>query len=157
MVREPNIKKYERILERLTKGEKQFSIVMTEKCSYGTISAAKQWNKNGRPITRTTTRNKSNNATTVVLSIPNYWLERLNEDISSGIWSDYSDAIIDITRFYFRTQMESKPELSSARKREILSSREFRGKEPTLRRDVLKELKTSFTSERDSRDKKDSI
>ena len=157
MTREPNKKKYESILERIAKGEKQSSIVIAEKCSYGTISAAKQWNMNGRPITVTTTKNTSTNRTKIVLSIPNFWLERLNEGIMSGIWTDYSDAIIDITRFYFRTRMENyQPDPSSARRREILNSREFRRKEPNLRKDIMKELKESLTSEqvRDSENKK---
>jgi hypothetical protein len=148
MTREPNKKKYECILERLANGEKQSSIVIAEKCSYGTISAAKQWDKNGRPITVTTTRNASKNRTKIVLSIPNFWLERLNEDIMSGVWTDYSDAITDITRFYFRTRMEdSQPDPSSTKRREILYSREFRQKDPHLRKDVLKELNESFTDE----------
>jgi len=137
MTREPNKQKYERILERLANGDKQSSIIITEKCSYGTISAAKQWEKNGRPNTVTTTRSTSTNRTKIVLSIPNFWLECLNEDIMSGIWTDYSDAVIDIIRFYFRTRMEDyQPEPSSAGR-----------KEPTLRRDVLKELKEAFTPE----------
>jgi len=148
MTRKSNEKKYERILERLAKGEKQSSIVIAEKCSYGTISAAKQWDKNGRPATITTTRSTSTNRTKIVLSIPNFWLECLNEDIMSGIWKDYSDAIIDIIRYYFRTRMEdNQPEPSSARRREILNSREFRRKEPNLRREVMKELKESLTPE----------
>ena len=156
MTREPNKQKYERILERLGNGDKQSSIVITEKCSYGTISAAKQWEKNGRPNTIATTRSTSTNRTKIVLSIPNYWLECLNEDIMSGIWTDYSDAIIDIIRFFFRTRMEDyQPEPSSARRREILHSREFRRKEPKLRREIMKELKESLTSEqvRDSENK----
>ena len=147
MTREPNKQKYERILERLANGDKQSSIVITEKCSYGTISAAKQWDKNGRPSTITTTRSTSTNRTKIVLSIPNFWLECLNEDIMSGIWTDYSDAVIDIIRFFFRTRMEAyHPEPSSARRREILNSREFRRKEPNLRRNVMKELKESLTA-----------
>jgi len=148
MTREPNKKKYERILERLAKGDKQSSIITTEKCSYGTISAAKQWDKNGRPITITTKRSTSSNKTKIVLSIPNFWLERLNEGIMSGVWKDYSDAINDTTRFYFRAQLdEYQPDPSSARRREILSSREFRKKDPNLRREVMKELKESLTPE----------
>ena len=157
MTREPNKQKYERILERLANGDKQSSIVITEKCSYGTISAAKQWEKNGRPNTITTTRSTSTNRTKIVLSIPNFWLECLNEDIMSGIWTDYSDAIIDTIRFYFRTRMEDyQPEPSSARSREIINSREFRRKEPNLRREVMKELKKSLTPEqvRDFENKK---
>ena len=149
MAREPNKKKYESILERLVKGEKQSSIVIAEKCSYGTISAAKQWDMNGRPITISTKRNTSNSKTKIVLSIPNFWLESLNEGILSGIWTDYSDAINDITRFYFRAQMEDyQPDPSSARRREIQYSREFRKKEPNLRREVMKELKESLPPEK---------
>ena len=148
MTREPNKQKYERILERLANGDKQSSIVISEKCSYGTISAAKQWEKNGRPNTITTTRSTSTNRTKIVLSIPNFWLECLNEDILSGIWTDYSDAIIDIIRFYFRTRMEDyQLEPSSTRSKEILYSREFRRKEPHLRREVMKEFKKSLTPE----------
>ncbi len=137
MTRKSNKKKYERILERLAKGEKQSSIVIAEKCSYGTISAAKQWDKNGRPATITTTRNTSTNRTKIVLSIPNFWLECLNEDIMSGIWTDYSDAIIDIIRYFFRTRMENyQPESSSMRRRV-----------PNIRGEIMKELKDIFTPE----------
>ena len=106
VTRKVNIKKYEQILERLAKGETQASIVIAEKCSYGTISAATQWDKGGRPITIATSRSKSTNRTKLVISIPNFWLERLNEDIVAGEWIDYSDAIVDIIRTYFRTRME---------------------------------------------------
>ncbi|MFX1389502.1 MAG: hypothetical protein ACFE9Z_05495 [Promethearchaeota archaeon] len=134
MTRRPNKAKYERILERLANGETQSSIVMTEKCSYSTISAAKEWDKIGRPITITTTRNTLTNRTRIVLSIPNFWLECLNEDIMSGIWHDYSDAIIDIIRFFYRTQMEaSQPEQSN-----ILV------KDPKLRKNIMNELKETF-------------
>jgi len=156
MTRKSNKEKYERILERLAKGEKQSSIVKTEQCSYGTISAAKQWDTNGRPITITTKINTSSNKTKIVLSIPNFWLERLNGGIMSGVWTDYSDALNDITKFYFRAQMdEYQPDPSSARRREIQYSREFRRKEPNLRREVMKELKESLAPEevRDSETK----
>jgi len=135
MTRISNKKKYERILERLVKGEKQSSIVMAEKCSYGTISAAKQWDKNGRLATITTTRSTSTNRTKIVVSIPNFWLEGINEDIMSGIWTDYSDAIIDIIRFFFRTRMENyQLEPSSGRK-----------STPNIRREIMKDLKEAFT------------
>ena len=48
MTRKIDKEKYERILERLAKNENQKSIVLAEKCSYGTISAAKQWDKMAR-------------------------------------------------------------------------------------------------------------
>ncbi len=131
MTRKSNINKYERIIERLANGEKQSSIVIAEKCSYGTISAAKQWDKNGRPSIITTTRNTSTNRTKIVLSIPNFWLECLNEDIMSGIWNDYSDAIIDIIRTFYRIQIEESPKIRC-------------GGDPKTRRKILGELKTSF-------------
>jgi len=138
MTREPNKQKYERILERLANGDKQSSIIITEKCSYGTISAAKQWEKNGRPITVTTTRSTSTNRTKIVLSVPNFWLERLNGDIMSGIWNDYSDAIVDIIRNYFRSQMEPHTHV------QIETPRGGRG--PTsLRKEIMGELKDSFS------------
>ncbi len=149
MTREPNKKKYERILERLAKGEKQSSIVIAEQCSYGTISVAKQWDTNGRPATITTTRSTITNRTKIVLSVPNFWLEYLNEDIVSGIWTDYSDAIIDIIRFFYRTRMEPHTHT------QIETTRGGRG--PTgLRKEIMKELKESITSEqfRDSEKKK---
>ncbi len=142
MTRKSNKKKYERILERLAKGEKQSSIVIAEKCSYGTISAAKQWDKNGRPASITTIRSTSTNRTKIVLPIPNFWLECLNEDIMSGIWNDYSDAIVDIIRTYFRTRMEPYTHT------QIETPRGGRG--PTgLRKEIIGELKDSFSQGRE--------
>ncbi len=123
--------KYERILDRLEKGESQKSIVVAEACSYGTISSAKQWNKAGRPTTIMTSRNKLLNTTKIVLSIPNFWLEHLNEDIMLGIWIDYSDAIVDIIRTFYRIQIEEYPKIHS-------------GRDPKARRKILGELKTTF-------------
>ncbi len=141
MTRKSNIKKYEQILERLAKGETQSSIVITEKCSYGTISAAKQWDKNGRPITITTTGSKSTNKTKIVISIPNFWLGRLNEEIEVGSWIDYTDAIVDIIRTYFRTQMEPHTHT------QIETPRGGRGP-VRLRGKIMRELKKSFAPER---------
>ncbi|MFX1570340.1 MAG: hypothetical protein ACFFCV_18420 [Promethearchaeota archaeon] len=131
MTRKINIEKYERILERLNKGESQKSIIISERCSYGTISAAKQWDKDGRPTTIITTRNQISNTSKIVITIPNYWLENLNEDIMSGIWRDYSDGIVDIIRTFYRIQTEEKPKIRA-------------GGDPKIRRKVLGELKTSF-------------
>jgi rRNA processing protein Gar1 len=105
VTRKINKEKYERILKRLAQGESQQSIVIAEKCSYGTISAAKHWNKTWRSPTIATS-NLTTNMTKIVLSIPNFWLERLNEDIVTGVWADYSDAVLDILRTYFRTRTE---------------------------------------------------
>jgi len=158
MTRKIDKKKYERILERLTNHEAQKSIVIAEKCSYGTISAAKQWDKMGRPTTiTTTTKNISTNRTKIVVSLPNFWLERLNEDIVAGIWTDYSDAVIDIIRTYFRTRTEDIRIESSARSKqpkslreEIMGELEERSANigiHSLRREVMGELKESFSPE----------
>ena len=160
MTRKIDKEKYERILERLAKGENQKSIVIDEKCSYGTISAAKQWHKLGRPTTITTTKNTSTNRTKIVVSLPNFWLERLNEDIVAGVWTDYSDAVIDIIRTYFRTRMEDvrikSPALSKqpVALREVMEELEKRSanvdipsSKPTLRKEIMGELKNSFSPE----------
>ena len=131
MTRKINMEKYKRILDRLEKEESQKSIVIAEKCSYGTITSAKQWNKAGRPTTIMTTRNKSSNTSKIVLSIPNFWLEYLNEDIMSGIWIDYSDAIVDIIRTFYRIQMEENPKIHS-------------GRDPKARGKILGELRANF-------------
>lgn len=107
MPRKIDSDKYLRIIKRLEKGEKQSSIVIDEKCSYGTISAAKQWEKEGRPTTITTLKKTVANNSKIIFSIPNFWLDLLNENIEAGIWTDYSDAIVDIIRTYFRTRMDS--------------------------------------------------
>ena len=129
MTKKVNIKKYEQILERLAKGETQASIVIAEKCSYGTISAATQWDKSGRPITIPTSGSKSTNRTKIVISIPNYWLKRLNDDIVSGGWIDYSDAIVDIIRTHFRSQMEP------------YTHSQIEARKPGLRGEIMGELK----------------
>ena len=126
MTRKINKEKYERTLKRLDESESQQSIVIAEKCSYGTISAAKHWNKTWR-TTQFSTSKLTTNMTKIVLSMPNFWLERLNEDILGGIWTDYSDAILDIIRTYFRTRTaDVQPE-----KRKPLN----------MRRKILSELK----------------
>ncbi|MFW9823886.1 MAG: leucine-rich repeat domain-containing protein [Candidatus Thorarchaeota archaeon] len=160
MTRKIDNDKYERILKRLSNGETQKSIVIAEKCSYGTISAAKQWDKMGRPTTiTTTTSNSSTNRTKIVISLPNFWLECLNEDIISGVWTDYSDAIIDIIRTYFRTQTEDiqlrSPAISKqpgGLRKDMMSELQSRSKSPqkdnvTLRKEILGELKNSFSPE----------
>ncbi|MHA2185035.1 MAG: hypothetical protein ACXAAI_08555, partial [Promethearchaeota archaeon] len=157
MTRKIDKEKYERILVRLSKGETQKTIVIAEKCSYGTISAAKQWDKMGRPTTITTNRNTSTNRTKIVVSLPNFWLERLNEDIVAGVWSDYSDAVIDIIRTYFRTRTEDIRRRSPAIGKQTSGLREDMIREfqtkiklpqkdnPTLRKEVLGELKEFFS------------
>ena len=158
MTRKIDKEKYERILKRLTNGETQKSIVIDEKCSYGTISAAKQWDKMGRPTTITTTKNTSTNRTKIVVSMPNFWLERLNEDIVAGVWSDYSDAVIDIIRTYFRTRTEDIQIKSPAiTKQPVGLRKEIMGelnvfakdRDPTLRKEIMGELKENFAQDRE--------
>ncbi|MFW9988387.1 MAG: hypothetical protein ACFFC3_07010 [Candidatus Odinarchaeota archaeon] len=107
MPRKIDKEKYLRILDRLEKGEKQSSIVIDEKCSYGTISAEKQWDKEGRPSTIILPTKSVANTSRIIFSIPTFWLDLLNENIEEGIWMDYSDAIVDIIRTYFRIKMDS--------------------------------------------------
>lgn len=161
MTRKIDNEKYERILNRISKGETQKSIVIAEKCSYGTISKAKEWHKLGRPTTITTTKNTSTNRTKIVVSLPNFWLERLNDDIVAGVWSDYSDAVIDIIRTYFRTRMEDIRIKSPALSKQPVSLREemmgelkehsamidTQPSKHTLRKEILGELKESFSPE----------
>jgi len=158
MTRKIDKEKYERILKRLAKGENQKSIVIAEKCSYGTISAAKQWDKMGRPTTITTIKNTFMNKTKIVVSLPNFWLERLNEDIVAGVWADYSDAVIDIVRTYFRTRMEDVRIKSLALSKQLVGLREemmgelnvyAKDRDPTLRKEMMGELKENFAQGRE--------
>jgi len=152
MGRKIDKEKYERILTRLKEGETQSSIVRSEKCSYGTISAANEWEKEGKPTTLTTKKSEVGNISKIIFSIPNFWLDLLNDKIEGGVWLDYSDAIIDIIRTYFRTQIDD--------------TRPPNGKMPTLvshfadkginfgklRRSILQEYKQSFSKEEVSKD-----
>ena len=158
MTRKIDKEKYERILKRLTNGETQKTIVINEKCSYGTISAAKQWDKMGRPTTITTIKNTSTNRTKIVVSLPNFWLERLNEDIVEGVWTDYSDAVIDIVRTYFRTRTEDVRIKSPALSKQLVGLREeimgelnvyAKDRDPTLRKEIMGEIKENFAQGRE--------
>ena len=138
--------KYLRILDRLSRKETQSSIIKAEKCSYGTISAAKQWNTQGRPpsIADSSTRGMSEvgNISKIDISIPSFWLELIDDNIEAGLWYDRSDAILDLIRTYFRPQMdENKPDL---RKRTPEQIRETAKKNRGIRRGVLGEIKDSF-------------
>ncbi|MHA2474974.1 MAG: leucine-rich repeat domain-containing protein, partial [Promethearchaeota archaeon] len=95
------------------------------------------------------------------VSLPNFWLERLNEDIVAGVWSDYSDAVIDIIRTYFRTRTEDIRKRSPAISKQPKGLREdvineFQSKIKlfppqeevfTLRKEVIGELKEFFSPE----------
>ena len=135
--------KYERILNRLINKESQASIVIAEKCSYGTISTAKQWDKQGRPTTITKHKNSVANTSKIIFTIPNFWLGLLNENIESGIWIDYSDAIVDIIRTYFRIRMdENRPQDGG-----IPTFAEKGINFHKIRHNVLKELKENLKKE----------
>ena len=137
MPRKIGKEKYIRILERLEKREKQSSIVIDEKCSYGTISAAKQWDKEGRPSTISSSTITVANTTKIIFSIPTFWLELLNENIEAGIWMNYSDAIVDIIRSYFRIRMDSNKPAQG----DIATFKDKAENFRKIRGDVLKELK----------------
>ena len=42
------------------------------------------------------------NKVKLVISLPKFWLEYLNEQIESDVWEDYSDAILNVIRYYFK-------------------------------------------------------
>lgn len=44
------------------------------------------------------------NRSKIIISLPNFWLEYLNEQIESDVWEDYSEAILNTIRYYFRSQ-----------------------------------------------------
>jgi len=137
MPRKIDKEKYTRILERLGKREKQASIVIDEKCSYGTISAAKQWDKEGRPTTIMASTKSVANTTKIIFSIPTFWLDLLNENVEAGIWRDYSDAIVDIIRTYFRIGMDSYKPAQGDIHTFAEKGENFR----KIKGDILKELK----------------
>ncbi|NVM37080.1 MAG: hypothetical protein HWN81_15895 [Candidatus Lokiarchaeota archaeon] len=139
MPRKIDKEKYISILERLQKGEKQSSIVNNEKCSYGTISSAKQWDKEGRPTTIITPIKSVANTSRIIFSIPTFWLDLLNENIEQGIWMDYSDAIVDIIRTYFRMRMDSYKPPQGDVPTFADKGENFR----KVRRNMLKELKNN--------------
>jgi len=40
----------------------------------------------------------------LVISLPKFWFEYLNDQIESDVWDDYSDAILNVIRYYFKSQ-----------------------------------------------------
>ncbi|MHA2130749.1 MAG: hypothetical protein ACW99L_12310, partial [Promethearchaeota archaeon] len=42
------------------------------------------------------------NRTKIIISLPKFWLEYLNEQIEADVWEDYSDAILRIIRDYVK-------------------------------------------------------
>ncbi|MHA2039068.1 MAG: helix-turn-helix domain-containing protein, partial [Promethearchaeota archaeon] len=46
----------------------------------------------------------------LVISLPKFWLEYLNDQIESDVWDDYSDAFLSILRDYFRNQTSNRKE-----------------------------------------------
>ena len=149
--RQINEEKYLRILDRLSKKETQASIIVAEKCSYGTISAAKQWDKQGRPSTidDSSIRGTSEvgNISKIDISIPSFWLEYIDDNIEVGLWNDRSDAIIDLIRTYFRPIMdENKPDLRKITPEQVKAARS----NASLRRSIISELKEEKNLEKPS-------
>ena len=46
---------------------------------------------------------KKNNSK-IIISLPKFWLEYLNEEIESDVWENYSDAFLSILRDHFKNQ-----------------------------------------------------
>jgi len=44
----------------------------------------------------------------LIISLPKFWLEYLNEQIESDVWEDYSDAILNLIRYYFKSETSIK-------------------------------------------------
>jgi hypothetical protein len=44
----------------------------------------------------------------IIISLPKFWLEYLNEQIESDVWEDYSDAVLNTIRNYSRNQKSMK-------------------------------------------------
>ena len=40
----------------------------------------------------------------LVISLPKFWFEYLNDQIESDVWEDYSDAILNVIRYYFKAK-----------------------------------------------------
>jgi hypothetical protein len=40
----------------------------------------------------------------LVISLPKFWIEYLNDQIESDVWDDYSSAMLNIIRYYFKSQ-----------------------------------------------------
>ncbi|MFX1324352.1 MAG: leucine-rich repeat domain-containing protein [Promethearchaeota archaeon] len=50
------------------------------------------------------------NKTKIIVSLPKFWLEFLNEQIETDVWEDYSDAFLSILRDYFRNRTSKRKE-----------------------------------------------
>ena len=44
----------------------------------------------------------------IVISLPKFWLEYLNDQIESDVWDNYSDAVLSTIRYYFKNQKENE-------------------------------------------------
>lgn len=44
------------------------------------------------------------NSSKIIISLPKFWLEYLNEEIESDVWENYSEAFLSILRDHFRNQ-----------------------------------------------------
>ena len=50
------------------------------------------------------------NRSKIIISLPKFWLEYLNEQIETDVWENYSDAFLSILRDYFRSQTSNRKE-----------------------------------------------
>lgn len=50
------------------------------------------------------------NRSKIIISLPKFWLEYLNEQIEADEWEDYSDAFLSILRDHFRGQTSNRKE-----------------------------------------------
>ena len=48
------------------------------------------------------------NRTKIIISLPKFWLEYLNEQIESDVWENYSDAILNVIRYYFKAKTSNQ-------------------------------------------------
>ncbi|MFX1277910.1 MAG: leucine-rich repeat domain-containing protein [Promethearchaeota archaeon] len=44
------------------------------------------------------------NRSKIIISLPKFWIEYLNDQIESDVWEDYSDAILNLIRYYFKAK-----------------------------------------------------
>ncbi|MHA2039067.1 MAG: leucine-rich repeat domain-containing protein [Promethearchaeota archaeon] len=61
------------------------------------------------------------NRTKIIISLPKFWLEYLNEQIEADVWEDYSDAILTIIRDYIKLAKDADSNYLE-RAKEILPS-----------------------------------
>ena len=63
-----------------------------------TLSRWKKWLKKEKE------KEKMKKNTQITISLPQFWLNYLNDQIAAKIWLNYSDAMLDAIRYYFKSQ-----------------------------------------------------